>query len=127
MSKLGPYFGTHTGELKIYVGIFQIGSGSFQTFSDFQAAFAGSYTVAGQPGTFAIGIKLIDHNPASSSGQCEVTLNGNTDSAAAYQVSGPKLTITTALNDTPIDLYVSQGGTQVDNISQHNIWIGQWG
>jgi hypothetical protein len=110
--------------LNIYVSIFPIGSGSFTTFSDFQAKFVGSYTVAGQPGSFAIEIKLTDHNPTSTSGHCEVMLNGNMDNAATFRVSGQKLTITTHLNSTPIDVYVGQGGTQVDNISGHNIWIG---
>jgi hypothetical protein len=127
MSKLGPYFGTHTGALKIYVGFFQIGSGSFNSFGDFEAGFAGSYTVAGQPGTFTIGIKLTDQSPTSSSGHCEVKLNGQTDGAATYQTSGQKLTIVTHLNSTPIEVYASEGGTQVENISNHNIWIGHWG
>lgn len=127
MAKLASYFGPHSGLLKIYVFIAQIGSGSFQTFDDFQAKFVGSYEVGGQPGTFTIAISLTDHNPASASGGCEITLNDKTDKVATYHASGQKLTITTKLNDTPIDVYVSQGGTQVDRISGHNIWIGQWG
>lgn len=51
-------------------------------------------------------------------------LNGQTDNTATYKVNGKKLTFTTSLNDTPLDIYVKQKGTQVDNISGHNIWIG---
>ncbi len=124
MAKLDPYFGPHAGSLKIYVGIFSIGTGDFTAFSDFQAAFAGSYSAFGQSGTFAIAIGLTDQNPASTSGACQVTLNGKSDSAAKYQVNAQKLTITTALNDAPLDIYTNQNGTQVDNISGHSIWIG---
>lgn len=127
MAKLGQYFGAHTGVLKIYVGFFQIGSGTFKTFNDFQTEFTGSYVILGQPGTFTIGIRLTDDDPASSSGPCEITLSNQTDDAATYEISGQKLTFTTKLNDTPIDVYVSKGGTQVDNVSGHNVWIGPWG
>jgi len=127
MATLGPYFGTHTGDLKIYIGIFQIGSGSFVSFDDFNAKFTGSYEVVGRPGTFTIAITLSDANPAGSSGSCEITLNEETDNATTYRVDGQKLTFTTRLNDTPVAVYSSQGGTQIDGISGHNVWIGQWG
>jgi hypothetical protein len=124
MAKLETYIGPHAGTLKIYFGIFQIGSGKFSAFSDFQTDFAGSYNALGKSGTFTIAINLTDQDPASTSGPCKVTLNGKSDNAATYQVSGQKLALTTALNDAVLDVYVSQGGTQVDNISGHNIWIG---
>jgi hypothetical protein len=126
MATLDRYFGTHTGTLKIYIGAFQIGTGSFEAFDDFHAEFTGSYVVLGQPGTLTIGIWLNDDNPGSSSGPCEITISGKTDDAATYRVNGPKLTLTTKLNDTPVDVYGSQGGTQIDGVSGHNIWIGQW-
>jgi hypothetical protein len=78
----------------------------------------------GQSGTFAIAVALTDQNPANASGPCTVTLNGKTDSAAKYQTNGPKLTITTTLNDAPLDIFSGEGGTQINNISDHNIWIG---
>jgi len=124
MSTLEPYFGPHAGSLKIYVGVFQVGSGSFTAFSDFQAQFAGTYNAFGQSGSFAIVISLTDRNPASTSGPSQVTLNGKTDTGAKYQADGQKLTVTTTLNTTPLEIYVSEEGTQVDNISGHNIWIG---
>jgi hypothetical protein len=124
MAKLPAYFGPHTGKLQIYVAGFDIGSGSFSAFADFNAAFAGSYDFLGQSGQFTIAINLSDQNGTSASGPCQVTLNGQTDNAATYKVNGKKLTFTTSLNDTPLDIYVKQKGTQVDNISGHNIWIG---
>jgi hypothetical protein len=54
----------------------------------------------------------------------EVTFNGQTDNAATYQVNGHKLTFKTTLNPVSIDVHASQGGTQVDNVSGHNLWIG---
>jgi hypothetical protein len=127
MAKLGPYFGTHTGDLKIYVDSFEAGSGSFNAFSDFEAEFAGTYQIFFYSGSLNIVIKLNDNNPTSPSGSCRLTLNDKTDAAATYRVDGQKLTLTTTLNDGPIDLYGSQGGTQIDGISGHKAWIGQSG
>jgi hypothetical protein len=127
MAKLNPYFGTHAGDLKIYVGVFPVGKGAFTQFGDFTATFDGSYQAFGQSGTFDIQLMLSDKNPSAPSGPCAITLNGKTDDAAKYQAASDKLTITTALNDKPIAIHVSEGGTQVDNISGHNLWIGQWG
>ena len=127
MAKLSDFFGTHTGTLKIYVAGFDIGTGQFRTFGDFEAEFDGSYQFAGRSGGFSIAIALTDQNSEISSGSCTVSLNGSNDATAQYQVHESKLRITTALNDHPIDLYKRIGGTQVDNISGHNLWIGQWG
>jgi hypothetical protein len=124
MATLKPYFGPHTGPRKIYLGIFEVGSGSFPNFSDFQTEFDGSYAAFGHSGTFKIALNLTDHNAASTSGPCQVTLNGKADNAASYQIDSPKLVVKTSLNDTPLEIYQSQNGTQVDNISDHNIWIG---
>lgn len=127
MAKLTKFIGPHDGQLKIYVGMWNVGSGRFKSCKDFELEFSGSYQAFGQSGEFAIAIQLTDQNPQSSSGPCSVTLNGTTDTDAEYSVAGERLTITTALNNAPIDLYVKQTGTQVDNISGHNLWIGQWG
>jgi len=124
MAKLGGYFGPHTGQLKIDLWSWQVGSGAFGAFGDFNCKFTGSYSALGQSGTLILGLALTDQNPASASGPCTVTLNDKTDSAARYQANGEKLTITTTLNTTPLDIYPSQGGTQIDNISNHNVWIG---
>jgi hypothetical protein len=123
MAKLGPYFGTHTGNLIIHAGPFQVGSGHFTTFSDFEAGFAGTYSFLGQNGTLMLNIKLTDNNPASTTGPCSVTLNAATDNAGIYSADGQKLTLTTTLNNTPVQIYASGGGTQIDNISGHNVWI----
>jgi hypothetical protein len=124
MAKLGPHFGTHADPLKICVGFFQVGSGTFTVFNDREVDFAGSYQAFGQTGTFTIRIRLTDSNPAAVSGPCEVTLNGSTDVSAKYEVHGAKLTIATTLNRTPVAIYGNQGGTQIDGISGHNLWIG---
>jgi hypothetical protein len=125
MATLNPYFGPHAGSLTISVGFFQIGSGSFTAFSDFQANFAGSYSVVGHDGSFTLAIGLTDQNPASASGPCKITLSDKTDAAATYKVNGSKLTITTSLIDTPIDVYVQDNGTQIDNIQGQSISIKQ--
>jgi len=124
MARLGQYFGPHTGRRKLYLGIFPVGSGSFPNFSDFEAEFDGSYSAFGHSGTFKIGLKLTDQNAGSTSGPCQVTLNGKTDKTASYKVAAQKLIIKTSLNDSQLQIYKSQNGTQVDHISDHNIWIG---
>jgi hypothetical protein len=126
MIKLDIYFGSHTGSMKIYFGIFQIGLGTFTVFNNSEIDFSGSYRTLGQVGTFSIGIQLTNGNPTAASGPCKVMLNGDTDAAAKYRVNGQKLTITTKLNPAPVTIYPSQGGTQVEGISGHNLWIGQW-
>jgi hypothetical protein len=126
MAKLGSYFEGHDGTLKIYWGPGPIGTGSFDSFSDFYAKFTGSYEIFGNPGALTISIRLTDGNPSESSGPCEITLNDKTDNAARYHVNGSKMTCDTALSNTPIDIYGKQGGTQIDGVSGHNIWIGHW-
>jgi len=124
MAQLDPYFGHHAGNLKIYVGIFDVGKGTFPAFAQFDATFDGSYSAFGQSGTFDIKLLLTDKDAGATKGPCTITLNGKTDSAATYDADGTTLTITTTLNDAPIQIYRSQNGTQVDAISGHNLWIG---
>jgi hypothetical protein len=124
MATLDANFGPHAGNLKIYVGFFNVGKGTFPAFGQFEATFDGSYSAFGQSGTFDIKLLLSDKNAGAPNGPCAITLNGKTDGAAQYQADGSKLTITTTLNDAPIEIYRSQNGTQVDGISGHNLWIG---
>ncbi len=125
MTTLDPYFGTRTGELKIYMGFFEVGSGRFKAFTSLQAEFMGSYTVLGYSGTVAIALKLGGRKRASASGPCRLSLNDRTDDAARYQVNGEKLRLVTELNESPIDIYVHRGGTQIDNVLGYNLWIGK--
>jgi hypothetical protein len=113
--------------LKIYVKNFWVGNGAFNAFENSTAEFEGSYNFLGNSGTFAIAIKLTDNKPKNKSGGCEITLNGETDSGAKYRVRDQKLTLTTKLNNKAIDVYPSQGGTQIDGVSGHDVWIGHWG
>lgn len=124
MARISDYIGTHTGTLNISVGGFNIGTGHFNPFSDFQVGFAGSYQFFGQTGNIAIAIKLTNPDPHETAGPCAVTINGTNDNTATYQINGAQMTITTALNGTPMDIYVKDAGTQVDNISGHDLWIG---
>jgi hypothetical protein len=126
MATLGPFAGPHQGNLRIWAQILlaYVGNGRFTYFEDYRAEFQGSYQVFSQSGNITIGVELSDRNPTAASGQCVVSLNGKTDNAASYQANGNKLTITTALNNTGIDMYSYENGTQFDNVSGHNFWIG---
>ncbi|MBM7488133.1 hypothetical protein ACVWWI_006316 [Bradyrhizobium sp. USDA 3686] len=124
MAKLSLYFGNHSEVLKIYVGFFEVGSGTFSVLNDSEVDFAGSYHAFGQAGNFTIGIQLTEDNSAAVSGLCEVTLNGSIDASARYEVHGAKLTIVTTLNRTLVAIYRNQNGTQIDGVSGHNLWIG---
>jgi hypothetical protein len=124
MTKLSVYFGNHSDVLKIYVGFFQVGSGTFSVLNDREVDFTGSYNAFGQVGTFTIRIRLTDGISGAVSGSCEVTLNGSIDASAKYEVHGVKLMIVTTLNQTPVAIYRNQSGTQIDGISGHNLWIG---
>jgi hypothetical protein len=128
MTGLSVFFGSHAGVLKIYVGLFQVGSGAFTVFNDSEVDFSGSYQAFGQAGTFSIRIQLQTTNGslAANAGTCAVTLNAKTDPGAKYQIDSSTLTIRTTLNDIPVAVHASQGGTEIDGISGHNLWIGQW-
>lgn len=124
MAQLSAHFGGHAGPMKIWVGFFEVGSGAFTLFNDTEAEFAGSYQAFGQAGTFSLSVRLTDHNPPATSGQCEIMLNGDADAAAKYEVHGAKLTVATTLNPTPVSVYRNEGGTQIDGMSGHDLWIG---
>jgi hypothetical protein len=121
--ELAKYFGDRTGTLKIYLGFFSVGWGTFTTFTDTQMTFSGSYDAFGQSGTFTLSIQL--PNQPTPSGTCELTLNTKSDNAAQYQTAGNVLMLVTTLNPTPIKIYPNHGGTQVDGVSGHNFWIGE--
>jgi hypothetical protein len=124
MARPSPYFGVHAGPLKIWVGFFEVGSGTFSLLNDTEADFAGAYKAFGQAGNFSLRVRLADPNPAATSDKCEVTLNGKADVGAKYEVHGAQLTVATTLNPTPVAVYCNQNGTQIDGISGHNLWIG---
>jgi len=92
-------------------------------FQNSEVGFAGSYSAFGQAGSITIRIRLTDNNPAATSGPCEVTMNDKTDVEATYEAS-TNLTINTKLNKTPVDIYPRKGGTQIDGVSGHDLWIG---
>ena len=110
--------------MRIFVKVFSVGSGTFKSFEDFRAAFGGSYKAFGKSGTFDLSIRLSDGDTSAKSGPCELALNDKADNNATYQDSGKKLILTTKLNDTPIEFFPAQGGTQVDGVSGHSLWIG---
>ena len=124
MAKLGPFFGPHDGQMRIFAGLFQVGSGTFTQFADYQVGFSGTYSFLGQNGAIILQLQLTDANPTSQSGPCSISINNQSDNAATYNVAGQQLSITTTLNSTPVTIYSSQNGTQINNISGHNAWIG---
>jgi hypothetical protein len=122
MAKLGPYFGSHTGAMRI-VDFIQVGSGSFTEFADYAVQFSGTLTVPGHEGPFTLKLNLADQSPTSVSGPCKIAISNQSDNAATYVTDGQKLTVTTTLNAAPVDIYASGNGTRVDNVSGYSVSI----
>jgi N-acetylmuramoyl-L-alanine amidase len=125
VATLDPFFGTHDGDLKVYVSGFPIGEGTFQSFTHFKANFLGSYRTFFQVNPLHLVINLTDQKADAASGPCEIGVNNDVDSTATYHASAEKITFQTKLAPSPIDVYRSQGGTQIDGINGHNAWIGE--
>jgi hypothetical protein len=121
---LGPFFGSQSGNLTIYVAHFPIGTGTFQAIDRFQARFSGSYKTFFQTHPLNLMIKLSDQDASSASGPCQITFNDKVDTSATYKTSRGKITFSTSLAQSPIDVYRSQGGTQIDGLDGHDAWIG---
>jgi hypothetical protein len=132
MATLYPFAGNYTGTMNIYVYGWinnYVGTGGFTSFSSFQAVFSGQYDYLGVQGNLLVSLELTDQDPDATSGPCSITLLGNTDSNATYQVNGQYLTITTALNSEPFNIYSYKGGTEFDDlqipvIGLAGVWLG---
>lgn len=132
MATLDSFAGPHSGKMQIYVYGWinnYVGTGAFTTFDTFQAAFSGHYDYLGFKGEITVSLELTDRNPAATYGPCTVTLLGNTDHNASYQVNGQYLTIDTTLNSKPFNIYSRAGGTEfadldIPNVGSAGIWIG---
>lgn len=132
MATLDPFAGNHYGPMEIYVygGINNyVGTGNFTIFDSFRAVFSGFYDYLGFSGNITVSLELTDHDANAASGPCTITLLGNTDSNASYQVNGQYLTITTVLNPSSFNIYSYEGGTEFDDLQIPDvglvgIWIG---
>ena len=132
MATLDPFAGNHSGPMQIWVYGWinnYVGTGNFTIFDSFRAVFSGHYDYLGFSGDLTVSLELTDHEANAPSGPCTITLLGNTDPNATYQVNGQNLTITTTLNPTPFNIYSYKGGTEFDDlqiptVGSAGVWIG---
>jgi len=133
MATLDPFAGNHSGPMAIWVYSWinnYVGTGNFTIFDSFHAVFAGKYHYLGYSGNINVSLELTDHDPNAPSGPCTISLLGNTDTNASYQVNGQYLTITTILNPAPFNIYAYKGGTEFDYlhiptpVGCAGVWIG---
>jgi len=71
-----------------------------------------------------LSIKLSDQAINAGSGSCQIIVDDKVDNSARYQTEDKKITFSTSLAQSRIDVYRSQGGTQIDGLDGHNAWIG---
>ena len=134
MATLPPFFasGTTTGsnekiEVKIIIWD-NVGSGSFTSFSTFQATFQGQIDSIFFKGSLNISLELTDQNPGASSGPASITVNGLSDGSATYQVNSNQISVNATLGgkSETITFYAGDGGTYIGltGALSQSIWLG---
>jgi hypothetical protein len=134
MATLTPFFasGTKTGsretiEVKVLFVWDSVGNGSVSAFSQFQIGFEGQISSVFYKGAFNLSLALSDQNPASTSGPAAVTINGQSDDNAKYQVNGNQLTVNATLGgkSETMTFYAGDGGTYVSlgGVVSQNLWL----
>lgn len=122
MATLAPYFaiGTTTGSKEsIWVKILgyqNVGSGSFEAFSDFAADFKGRISTIFYKGDLDLQMELTDHDPAATSGPATVTINGVTDAGAKYSTASGTLTVKATFDGEAQDMMIRRisGGGETE-------------
>ena len=100
MATFSPYvgIGTQTGSKQnIWANIVffvHVGSGSFTAFSDYSLSFAGEIKTPVYKGDLNLSLSIIEQNPNSVNGPCEIVINGITSTSATYAVTRGQLIVT---------------------------------
>ena len=105
---------------KIRVGI---SGANFNGFSDDQADFAGTSGSFPEAATSPLRSGALRSKCGEHVGAVQNFAERSDRRRRTYQVIGQRLRINTTLNDVPIDVYVSNNGTQVDNVRATVLWI----
>lgn len=134
MATLPPFFASGTGtgsneKIEVKVIIWDnVGSGTFSSFSTFQAAFQGQISNIFYNGPLNLSLALTDQNPGASSGPASISVNNLSDSNAQYQVNGSQISVNANLGGKPetITFYAGGGGTYINltGALSQSIWLG---
>jgi len=93
-----------------------VGSGEVTQFNDHEVTIAGQISILGYSGSMNIYLKLLDEDPAATSGPCILRLNAHEDPQAVYKVNNNALTVQATLGKykQAITIRPSDGGTQTE-------------
>lgn len=93
-----------------------VGSGEVTQFTDHEVTIAGQISILGYSGNMNIYLKLLDEDPAATSGPCILRLNAHEDSQAVYKVNKNTLTVQAILGKYKQAITISpcDGGTQTE-------------
>lgn len=105
----------HTVKAKKMVWV-PVGSGEVTQFSDHEVTIAGQISILGYSGKMNIYLKLLDDDPAATSGPCILRLNAHEDAQAVYKVNNNALTVQAILGKYKQAITISScdGGTQTE-------------
>ncbi len=122
MATIPPFVatGTHIGQkqtvkAKKMVWI-PVGNGKVAAFSDYEVSIAGQISILGYSGNMNIYLRLLDEDPAATSGPCVLRLNAHEDPQATYHVNKNVLTVQATLGQykQAISITPCDGGTQTE-------------
>ena len=93
-----------------------VGSGEVTQFSDHEVTIAGQISILGYSGNMNIYLRLLDDDPAATSGPCVLRLNKHEDPQAVYRENKGVLTVQATLGQykQAISITPCDGGTQTE-------------
>ncbi len=104
MAKLFPYLGvgTKSGSLEnIWIEVLgqflTVGTGSFAEVSEYALSFAGRIDAMFIKSDLNLSLVLIDQDPLSASGPCQISINGTASVNASYSANPSQLAVTAQL------------------------------
>ncbi|HRQ41361.1 MAG TPA: hypothetical protein PLD25_25865 [Chloroflexota bacterium] len=93
-----------------------VGSGEVTQFSDYEVTIAGQISILGYSGNMNIYLRLLDEDPAATTGPCILRLNKHEDNEAVYRVNKSAITVQATLGSykQAIGIAPCNGGTQTE-------------
>ena len=122
MAKIPPYVAGNARigqklEVKVRKLVWlRVGQGIVKTFTDYEVLIAGRLNFMGYDGDLTIDLRLLDEDPAASSGPCYLRLNKHEDQLAKYRDSRDTLTVFAVLGGKKQNIAIrrTNGGRQTE-------------